>query len=344
MKKALVLGITGQDGSYLSEFLLSKNYEVHGVIRRSSSFNTKRIDHIFNKLHLHFGDVTDAGSITNIIYTIMPDEIYVLSAQSHVAVSFKIPVYTTNTIVDGTLNVLEAVRSLKNKKTIKIYISSSSEMFGGSLPPQNELTVFNPKSPYGAAKLASYWNGVNYREGYDMFVCNGILFNHCSPRRGPTFVSRKITKALAKIVTGKQNNIELGNINALRDWGFAPDHIQAMYKMMQLDYPDDFVIGTDESHSVAEFLHNCFSYVGLNYMSFLKLNEIYTRPTEVNHLHSDATKAREILGWEPSIRFDNLCRIMVDYDLVQEDSSFCISENTKQILNNYYTWSTIGEF
>lgn len=345
-KTALITGITGQDGSYLAEFLLSKGYTVHGIIRRSSSFNTTKIDHIFNKLFLHYGDVTDAGSVTNIIYNTMPDEIYNLAAQSHVMVSFGMPVYTTNTIIDGTLNILEAVKNLRSKKTIKVYQASSSEMFGSSRPPQYEDTPFAPRSPYGASKLASHWNAINYREGYDLFICCGILFNHESPRRTPTFVTRKITKAISNIIKGKQRSITLGNLYSFRDFGFSPDYVEAMWKMMQLGTPMDFVIGTGVSHTIFEFLKYCFHYAGLSYIDYVKTEDIYKRPTEVDYLKASPTKAEEILMWKHNVCFNNLCEIMVDYDLMQEGME-PIGDGIDFILNEKakgnYLWTTIGE-
>ncbi|KKO21065.1 MAG: GDP-mannose 4,6-dehydratase [Candidatus Brocadia sp.] len=347
MKKALITGITGQDGSYLAEFLLSKGYEVHGIIRRASTFNTHRIDHIYidphtpkAKLLLHYGDLSDPGLITEIVWNIKPDEIYHLGAQSHVRVSFDMPEFTGNITGLGTTRILEAIRRSGIKT--RFYQASSSEMFGASLPPQNEKTPFYPRSPYAVAKLYAYWITVNYREGYRLFACNGILFNHESPRRGETFVTRKITKAIANILTGKQKKIFMGNLNAKRDWGFAPEYVEAMWLMNQQDEPDDYVIGTGESYSVKEFVEKACKYAGIEIewkgegieeKGFIKsidkrwrdnlkpggvLIEIdpkYFRPTEVEHLKSDITKAKQKLNWQPRTTFDELIKIMVDYDM-----------------------------
>jgi len=347
MKKALITGITGQDGSYLAEFLLSKGYEVHGIIRRASTFNTGRIDHLYvdphnpeAKIFLHYGDISDSIHLADLIYNLTPDEIYHLAAQSHVKVSFQIPEYTGNITGLGTIRILEAIRTSGIKA--RFYQASSSEMFGASPPPQNESTPFRPRSPYAAGKVYAYWVTVNYREGYNMFACNGILFNHESPRRGETFVTRKITRAIAHILSGKQKKIFLGNLNAKRDWGFAPEYIEMMWLMLQQDYADDYVVGTGESHSVREFVEKAFEYVGIEiewkgkgieergiiksmeskWDSFLKTgDEIikvdpkYFRPTEVEHLQADITKARHKLGWEPRTTFEELVKIMVDYDM-----------------------------
>jgi GDPmannose 4,6-dehydratase len=346
-KIALITGITGQDGSYLAEFLLSKGYEVHGIIRRSSTFNTQRIDHIYvdphdpeARLYLHYGDLSDPGILTEIIWNIKPDEIYHLGAQSHVRVSFDMPEYTGNITGLGTTRILEAIRRSGIKT--KFYQASSSEMFGASPPPQNEETPFYPRSPYAVAKVYAFWMTVNYREAYNIFACNGILFNHESPRRGETFVTRKITRALAHILAGKQKNLYLGNLYAKRDWGFAPEYVEAMWLMLQQDEPDDYVIGTGESHQVKEFLVKAFEYAGVElefkgegleekgivksvdrrWESVLKPGEIvveidpkYFRPTEVEWLQADITKAKQRLGWEPRVTFEELVKIMVDYDL-----------------------------
>ncbi|MBU1628446.1 GDP-mannose 4,6-dehydratase [bacterium] len=321
MKKALITGVTGQDGSYLTEFLLSKGYEVHGLIRRASTFNTHRIDHIYVDPHakgvkflLHYGDLSDSGQIINLIYNIQPDEIYNLGAQSHVRVSFDTPEYTGNITGLGASRILEAIRRSGIKT--RLYQASSSEMFGASPPPQNENTLFYPRSPYGAAKVYAYWMTVNYREGHDLFACNGILFNHESPRRGETFVSRKITRAVANIKAGKQKKLYLGNLKAKRDWGFAPDYIVCQWLMLQQDKPDDYVIGTGESHTVEEFVEQAFSYIGLDWKQYVEIDHKYFRPTEVDHLQADISKARKVLGWEPKVNFKELIRIMVDADLV----------------------------
>lgn len=322
MKKALVTGITGQDGSYLAELLLSKGYEVHGLIRRASTFNTKRIDHLYRdphgngeevRLYLHYGDISDSSNIVDIIYNVRPDEIYHLAAQSHVRVSFDMPEYTGNTTGLGTIRLLEAIRRSGIKT--KFYQASSSEMFGAAAPPQNEMTPFEPQSPYAAAKLYSYWVVRNYRQGYGMFAANGILFNHESPRRGETFVTRKITRGLASIVAGKQKYLYLGNLEAKRDWGYAPDYIAAMWKMLQHDCPEDFVIGTGESHSIREFLDAAFGYVDLDWHDYVRIDARYFRPNEVDHLQADPAKAQKLLGWEPRVFFCDLVKVMVDADL-----------------------------
>ena len=349
MKKALITGITGQDGSYLAEFLLSKGYEVHGLIRRSSSFNTERIDHLYLdphnpnvRLFLHHGDLSDSGQITNLIYNIQPDEIYHLAAQSHVRVSFDMPEFTGDITGLGTTRMLEAIRRSGIKT--RFYQASSSEMFGDSPAPQNEETPFRPRSPYAAAKVYAYWMAVNYRDGYNIFACNGILFNHESPRRGETFVTRKITRAIANILGGRQQKLYLGNLEAKRDWGFAPEYVMCQWLMLQQDMPEDYIIGTGECHTVREFLELAFNYVGIEiewkgkgihqkgiiksldcrhqYPTFdKKVGEVlievdpkYFRPTEVDFLLADAGKAKEKLGWEPKIVFKELVKIMIDSD------------------------------
>lgn len=320
MKKALITGITGQDGSYLAELLLSKGYEVHGLIRRASVFNTSRIDHIYvdphetgAKLFLHYGDISDSSQLTNLIYSVRPDEIYHLGAQSHVRVSFDMPEYTGDITALGTTRILEAIR--RSGVNAKFYQASSSEMFGISLPPQNEDTPFCPRSPYAAAKVYAYWMTVNYREGYNLFACNGILFNHESPRRGQTFVTRKITRAIAEIMAGRQEYLYLGNLDAKRDWGYAPEYVETMWLMLQQDEPDNYVIGTGESHSVKEFLEEAFGYVGLKWKQYVKIDPRYFRPTEVELLLANPTKARKKLGWQPKVTFRELVRIMVDADM-----------------------------
>jgi len=319
-KKALITGITGQDGSYLTELLLSKGYEVHGIIRCASSFNTGRIDHIYKdphksgvKLLLHYGDLSDSVQLTNLIYNIKPDEVYHLGAQSHVRVSFDMPEYTGDITGLGTTRLLEAIRTSGIKT--KYYQASSSEMYGSVPVPQNENTPFKPRSPYSAAKVYAYWMTSNYREGYDMFTCNGILFNHESPRRGKTFVTRKITRALANIVAGRQKKLYLGNLEAKRDWGYAPDYVEAMWLMLQQDKPDDYVIGTGETHSVKEFLLEAFKYVNMNYQKYVEIDSRYFRPTEVELLLADSSKARKTLKWKPRVNFRELVRIMVDCDM-----------------------------
>jgi len=324
VKKALISGITGQDGSYLAEFLLGKGYEVYGIIRRSSSFNTGRIDPIYEdphvphrRLHLMYGDLNDASSLNRIIRTVQPDEIYNLGAQSHVRVSFDIPEYTGEITGLGTIRLLEAIREAGLKP--KFYQASSSEMFGKVQDvPQRETTPFYPRSPYGAAKVYAYWITVNYREAYDLFACNGILFNHESPRRGETFVTRKITKAAARIKLGIQKDLFLGNLDAKRDWGFAGDYVQAMWMMLQVPKAEDYVIATGETHTVREFLELAFGHLQLDWQKHVKIDPAYYRPTEVDLLIGDASKAKRDLGWEPNIRFKELAHMMVDADLVLE--------------------------
>jgi len=318
-KKAFITGITGQDGSYLAEFLLSKGYEVHGLIRRSSTFNTSRIDHIYvdphdpnARLFLHYGDLSDSEQISNVMYNIKPDEVYHLGAQSHVRVSFETPEYTGNVTALGTTRLLEAVR--RSNQGMKFYQASSSEMFGSSSPPQGEETSFKPQSPYACGKLYAYWMVRNYREGYNLFAANGILFNHESPRRGETFVTRKITRGIAQILAKKEKYLYLGNLEACRDWGYAPEYVECMWQILQQKEADDYVIGIGETHSVKEFLEAAFSYAGLDVETHMKIDAKYFRPTEVEVLIADAKKARKILGWNPKIRFNDLVKIMVDAD------------------------------
>jgi GDPmannose 4,6-dehydratase len=322
LKKALITGITGQDGSYLAELLLAKGYEVHGLIRRASTFNTRRIDHIYHDphnngetvhLYLHYGDSTSSETILDVIYNIRPEEVYNLSAQSHVRVSFDMPEYTGDVTGLGTTRILEAIR--KSGVTTRFYQASSSEMFGGAKPPQNEMTAFEPRSPYAAAKVYAYWITRNYREGYKLFASNGILFNHESPRRGETFVTRKITRALASIMAKKQNTLYLGNLDSKRDWGYAPEYVEAMWKILQQDQAGDFVLGTGEAHTVRQFLDEAFGYVGLDWNKYVKIDPRYYRPTEVDYLQADSSRAETILGWKPKVHFHELVRIMVDADL-----------------------------
>ena len=320
MKKALITGITGQDGSYLAELLLSKGYEVHGIIRRASTFNTGRIDHIYVDPHepharffLHYGDLSDSEQISNMIYNIKPEEVYHLGAQSHVRVSFDSPEYTGNVTALGTTRLIEAIRRSGNE--VKFYQASSSEMFGDSPPPQNEETPFRPRSPYACAKVYAYWMTKNYREGYNMFACNGILFNHESSRRGETFVTRKITRGITNIIAKKETYLYLGNLGAKRDWGFAPEYVECMWRMLQYEHPEDFVIGTGEAHSVREFLEEAFSYADLDIEEHVKIDPRYFRPTEVEALVSDPAKAKRKLGWNPKIKFNDLVKIMVDADM-----------------------------
>ncbi len=347
MKKALLTGITGQDGSYLAELLLSKGYEVHGIIRRASHFNTQRIDHIYTdphyhdmKLHLHYGDLSDPGILTDIVYNTQPDEIYNLGAQSHVRVSFDMPEYTGNISGLSVTRILEAIRRSGSKA--KFYQASSSELFGSAPPPQNETTAFRPRSPYAVAKLYAYWMTVNYRESYNLFASNGILFNHESPRRGETFVTRKISRAIASIIAGTQQKLYLGNLDAKRDWGFAPEYVEMMWLILQQDKADDYVAGTGQSHSVREFLEEGLSYCGIElewdgdgieekgmvksvsgeYGGHLKTGDVlvkidprYFRPAEVDYLKADISKAQKQLGWQPKVNFTELVRLMVDHDL-----------------------------
>lgn len=324
MKKALITGITGQDGSYLTEFLLDKGYEVHGVIRRSSTFNTERIDHIYqdphilgNRLRLHYGDLTDGIGLRHILEQTQPDEVYNLAAQSHVKVSFDQPLYTADTDATGTLRLLEGLRDYVGDSpgSVRCYQAGTSEMFGASPPPQNESTRFYPRSPYAVSKVAAHWYAVNYREAYNMFIANGILFNHESPRRGETFVSRKITRAVGRIKMGLQDKVFLGNIDAKRDWGYARDFVESMWLMLQQDRPDDFVVATGETHSVREFLAEAFGCADLNWEEFVEIDPRYLRPTEVDHLHGDPTRARETLGWQHRVSFRELTRMMVDHDM-----------------------------
>lgn len=325
MKKALITGITGQDGSYLAELLLDKGYEVHGTIRRTSSFSTGRIDHIYQdphhperRLHLHYGDLSDAENIRKLIYKIQPDEIYNLGAQSHVKVSFEIPEYTANITGVGVLRVLDAVKHFQDAtgKKIKVYQASSSEMFGSALPPQNENTQFLPRSPYGCAKVFACNIARNYRDSYGLFVCNGILFNHESPRRGGTFVTKKVTRGVADIKAGKAQKIYLGNLDARRDWGYAPEYCEAMWLMLQQDTPDDYVIGTGKSYSVKDLVIEAFKHIGISdWEKYVEIDPKYYRPSEVDHLVADITKAKEKLGWEPKTSFEELVRIMVEHDI-----------------------------
>lgn len=321
-KRAFITGITGQDGSYLAELLLEKGYEVHGLIRRASTFNTHRIDHLYKDLHdpearmfLHYGDLSDSGMVTNLLYDINPDEIYHLGAQSHVKVSFDMPEYTGNVSALGTTRILEAVRRSGGKA--KFYQASSSEMFGNSPPPQNEETPFAPRSPYAVAKVYAHWMTVNYREAYGLFACSGILFNHESPRRGETFVTRKITRAIASILAGKQKELFLGNLEAKRDWGYAKDYVEAIWLMLQQDTPEDYVLATGETHSVKEFLETAFGYVGLDWKEYVKVDQRYFRPNEVDLLLGDPTKAKKQLNWFSKVLFKDLVKIMVDADLME---------------------------
>ncbi len=319
-KVAFITGVTGQDGSYLAEFLLRKGYEVHGMIRRSSTFNTSRIEHLYKdphkkgvRLFLHYGDITNSSTLYKILKEVKPREVYNLAAQSHVRVSFDLPEYTLNTTGLGTLRLLEAIRDLK--LDAKFYQASSSEMFGSSPPPQSEKTPFHPRSPYGTAKVLAHNLTVNYREGYDIFACSGIMFNHESPRRGETFVTRKITMAVANILAGRQDKLYLGNLDAKRDWGFAPEYVKVMWLMLQQKKPADFVIATGEAHSVREFLELSFKLAGLNWKRHVRIDPKYFRPTEVDILVGDASKAKRVLKWKPKVKFEQLAKIMLNSDL-----------------------------
>jgi GDPmannose 4,6-dehydratase len=339
MRRALITGITGQDGSYLAEFLLKKGYEVHGLIRRASTFNTERIDHLYIDPHdpkarifLHYGDLSDSGQLNNLIYNVQPEEIYHLGAQSHVRVSFDMPEYTGDITGIGTTRMLEAIRRSGIKT--KFYQASSSEMFGDSPPPQNESTPFRPRSSYAAAKVYAFWMVANYREAYKIFASNGILFNHESPRRGETFVTRKITRSLARIKLGLEKKLYLGNLNAKRDWGFAGDYIEAMWLMLQQDEPDDYVIATGESHSVKEFLEEAFNYKGLDWQEYVEIDSRYFRPTEVDSLLGDASKARRKLLWEPKVRFKELVKLMVDADIKDLEEMKRCQDVIRKLSNN----------
>jgi len=325
-RRALITGITGQDGAYLAEFLLAKGYEVHGLKRRSSSFNTGRVDHLYQDFHearprlfLHYGDLTDGSSLARLLEEVRPEEVYNLAAQSHVRVSFDIPEYTAEVVACGALRLLEAIR--RTNLRCRFYQASSSEMFGTSPPPQNESTPFRPRSPYGCAKVFAHLAVINYRESYGLHASCGILFNHESPRRGETFVTRKITRAVARIRHGLQSKLYLGNLEARRDWGWAPDYVRAMWLMLQQDQPDDYVIGTGESHSVREFAELAFAQVGLDYRQFVEVDPRYFRPAEVECLRADAAKARRVLGWEPSLSFTELVAFMVAADLRQVEAA-----------------------
>lgn len=341
-RKALITGVTGQDGSYLAELLLRHGYEVHGIIRRASSFNTHRIDHIYEDPHnsklrlmLHYGDLSTSEQLTNLIYNLQPDEIYHLGAQSHVRVSFDTPEYTGNVTGLGITRMLEAIRASGIRT--RFYQASSSEMFGSAAPPQNEQTYFHPRSPYAVAKAYAHWMTINYREAYNLFLCSGILFNHESPRRGETFVTRKITRAVANIVAGKQDALYLGNLDAHRDWGYAPEYVEGMWRMLQQDTADDYVLGTGEAHTVKEFVEESFSYLGMEWRDYVRIDPNYFRPSEVDHLCADSTKAKQKLGWEPKVGFRQLVHIMVDADL-QALGIPPIGEGTKILQERFGAW------
>jgi GDPmannose 4,6-dehydratase len=322
-RRALITGITGQDGSYLAELLLSKGYEVHGLIRRSSTFSTSRIDHLYRDPHergvplfLYYADLSDSSSLINTLNRVKPDEVYNLGAQSHVAVSFEMPEFTADTAGMGTLRLLEAIRW--SDRPIRFYQAGSSEMFGQvAETPQRETTTFRPRSPYAVAKVFGHWMTIQYREAYDMFACNGILFNHESPRRGPTFVTRKITRGIAAILAGETSHIYLGNLDAKRDWGFAPEYVEAMWLMLQQSRPDDYVVATGEMHSVREFVEQAFALIGRDWQEHVRIDARYFRPTEVDELCGDAGKARERLGWQPRTSFAELVRLMLEADLIE---------------------------
>jgi GDPmannose 4,6-dehydratase len=322
MPSALVTGATGQDGSYLTELLLSKGYTVHGLKRRASSFNTERLDHIYEDFHesgarffLHYADLTDGGSLATLLHDLRPDEVYNLASQSHVKVSFEVPEYTADVAAVGTLRLLETIRRVGMK--CRFYQASSSEMFGSTPPPQSESSPFHPRSPYACSKVFAHHVTINYREAYGLYACNGILFNHESPRRGETFVTRKVTRAVARIKHGLQDKLYLGNLQARRDWGYAPDYVRAMWLMLQQESPDDFVVGTGESRSVLEFVQAAFAHAGLDWAEFVEEDPRYLRPAEVDILRADASKARRVLGWEPTVAFEDLVHIMVDSDLAE---------------------------
>lgn len=324
MKKAVITGITGQDGSYLAEFLLAKGYEVHGIIRRASTFNTDRIDHIYQDPHekskriaLHYGDLADGTGLRRILEKVQPDEVYNLAAQSHVRVSFDQPEYTADIVGMGTLRLLDALRDAltANGKKVRFYQAGSSEMFGSTNPPQNENAPFHPRSPYAVAKVAAHWHSVNYRESYDMFICNGILFNHESERRGETFVTRKITRAVGRIKVGLQEKLYLGNLDAKRDWGHAADYVEAMWLMLQHEQPDDYVVATGEAYSVRQFLEESFALAELDWREHVEIDARYFRPAEVDYLLGDPTKIKEKLGWQPKIKFKELVKLMYEHDL-----------------------------
>ena len=324
MSSALITGITGQDGSYLAEFLIARGYQVHGIIRRSSSFNTARIDHVYQDRHaadrrltLHYGDLTDSTGLRRILEIAQPDEVYNLGSQSHVKVSFENPEYTADSVAVGTLRLLDCVRDhmANSKRQVRFYQAGSSEMFGAAKPPQSETTPFYPRSPYAVSKVAAHWWAVNYREAYNLFICNGILFNHESPRRGETFVTRKITRAVGRIKAGLQKKLYLGNLDSRRDWGFAGDYVEAMWLMLQQPKPDDFVVATGEAYSVRQFLEEAFNHVNLDWNQYVEIDPQYFRPTEVDYLLGDYSKALKTLGWKPKTTFPQLVRLMVDNDL-----------------------------
>ncbi|MEQ8603738.1 MAG: GDP-mannose 4,6-dehydratase [Marivibrio sp.] len=345
MKRALITGITGQDGSYLAELLLGKGYEVHGIVRRASTFNTERIDHIYQdphetgaRLKLHYGDLADGTGLRRLLEHVKPDEVYNLGAQSHVRVSFDQPEYTADVVGTGTLRLLEAVRDYINNtgNQVRVYQAGSSEMYGAAPAPQSEATPFYPRSPYAVGKVAAYWFGVNYREAYGIYLANGILFNHESPRRGETFVTRKITQAVGRIKMGLQEKLFLGNLDAKRDWGFAGDYVEAMWLMLQQESPDDYVVATGETHSVREFLEAAFGEAGLDYKDFVEFDPRYLRPTEVDLLLGDPSKARAALGWAPKVGFAELVTMMVAHDLEQAEREKTLVEAGYTVAQRHY--------
>ena len=342
MKRALITGITGQDGAYLAEFLLKKGYEVHGIKRRSSLFNTDRIDHLYQdphdpqaKLYLHYGDLANGEQLTNLIYNVRPDEIYHMGAQSHVKVSFDMPEYTGEVTGLGTTRILEAVR--RSGIVTRFYQASSSEMFGDAPPPQNEESPFRPRSPYAIAKVYGFWMAANYREAYDLFVVNGILFNHESPRRGATFLSRKVTRAVARIKAGLQHKVYLGNLDSRRDYGYTPEYVEVMWRMMQQDHPDDYVVGTGIAPTIREFVEEAFAYADMDWKEFVEIDQRYFRPTEVDVLIGDSSRAQRALGWEPKITYKPLVRIMVDADL-EAVGLTPIGEGTQILEDQFGDW------
>lgn len=347
MPKALITGITGQDGSYLAEFLLSKGYEVHGMIRKASTFNTERIDHIYQdphdsnaRLFLHYGDLSQSEMLIYLIYNVQPDEVYNLGAQSHVKVSFEMPEYTGSITGLGATRILEAIRSSRIKA--RFYQASSSEMFGGAPPPQAEDTPFEPRSPYAIAKTYAYWMTVNYREAYGLFAVNGILFNHESPRRGETFLTRKVTRAVARILSGMQDKVFLGNLDARRDYGYAPEYVEVMWRMLQQEDPDDYVVGTGVAPTIREFVQEAFDYAGLDWEQYVEIDPRYFRPTEVDYLQADSSKARKMLDWAPKITYKQLARIMVDADM-EAINLTPIGEGLKiieQSFDDWHRWET----
>jgi len=338
-RRALIIGITGQDGSYLTELLIRKHYQVHGLIRRASMFNTDRIDHLYRDLHLgdprlvlHYGDLTDGSALRRVLETTDPDEMYNLGAQSHVKVSFEIPEYTVDVVAVGTLRLIEGIRDhvAHGGRPVRYYQAGSSEMFGAAPPPQTEQTRFYPRSPYGVSKAAAHWLAVNYREAYGLFICNGILFNHESSRRGETFVTRKVTRAIGRITQGLQDKLFLGNLDARRDWGFAGDYVEAMWLMLQHARPDDYVIATGEAHSVGELVELAFAEAGLDWRRHVEIDSRYLRPTEVDELRGDASKARDVLGWQPRVHFGELVKMMVAYDIGLARSERAVSQTDSE--------------